>query len=63
MKITTNRRSITITYHPWNFDRLYSPDGELHLLLCDCCERPEWVKPNVDVVVCTACAEFRPEEQ
>ena len=63
MKITTNGRFIAITYEPWNFDRLYSPDGKLHLLPCDCCERPEWVEPNVDVVICTACAESRREEQ
>jgi hypothetical protein len=62
MTTTMHGETITISYQPWNFDRLYSPDGRLHLLLCGDCHRPEWVEPNVDAVTCAACATGTSEE-
>ena len=63
MTTTMDRKSITITYEPWNFDRLYSPDGRHHLLLCEDCKQPEWVEPNVDSVVCEACYNARQRDE
>ena len=56
MTATQTTNAITITYEPGNLDRLYSPDGKHHLLLCDVCQRPEWVAPLVDAVICETCA-------
>ena len=51
--------TITLTFTPWGFDRLYSPDGRHHLLLCDVCGVPEWVTPVTEAFVCDACANAR----
>ena len=56
MTTKKNGETITLAYEPWNFDRLYSPDGRHHLLLCDVCGTPEWVEPLTEAFVCSACA-------
>jgi hypothetical protein len=56
MKGEVKGSKITLTFEPWNFDRLYSPDGKQHLLLCDDCKTPQWVDTLVDAVVCSGCA-------
>jgi hypothetical protein len=53
---------ITITYNPHTSEKLYSPDGTLHLLACDDCGRLEWVSTNVVAVVCDPCANSKDPE-
>lgn len=60
MEATYKGSKVTITYEPHNFDRLYSPDGRLHLIPCSAgCGRVEWVAPLVESVMCETCANNR----
>lgn len=48
-----NRHTYQLT---WSYDdKLYSPDGLKHLLLCEVCSSPIWVDPPAVSVFCNDC--------
>jgi hypothetical protein len=54
--INSKSGEVVIRYNPHNFDRLYSPDGKLHLLPCEGdCGRAVWVQPLTESVLCEDC--------
>lgn len=52
----TTDRDGTITF-TWNMQayQLLSPDGTQHVLPCETCGQPEWVRLNVVSTLCNTC--------
>lgn len=44
-----------LRFDPWNGDKLVSPGGDRHLLLCDRCFTPAWYRLNVIATLCETC--------
>lgn len=44
-----------VRFDPWNGDRLLSPDGDKHLLLCDRCYSAAWYHLHVIATLCETC--------